>query len=152
MSLVIPTISLYANNPTTNQPVSANVTSASTVYFVVGLFEAQSADAPAAAVPSAAAVAAQKAAAFTLPGVTLAIFPVGLIITGTWTVLFVGVFAMGTAGRIQARKQYRMNMKLAQYALRDRSTWHHKTFGDAPRPNYYTEHVPRSRPMVMAKI
>jgi hypothetical protein len=152
MSLVIPTISLYASEPATNQLVSANVTSASTVYFVVGLFKAQSANAPAAAVPSAAAAAAQKAAAFTLPGVTLGIFPVGLIVTGMWTVLFVGVFAMGTVGRMQARKQYRMNMKLAQYALRDRTTWHHKTFGDVPRPNYYAERVPRPRSMVVTKI
>ena len=63
-----------------------------------------------AAKAAAARKDAQKNAAnppFVLPGTTLGIFPVGLIITGVWTLLFVVVVGLGTFGRLQFRKAFR---------------------------------------------
>jgi hypothetical protein len=44
---------------------------------------------------------------FVLPGLNILIFPIGAIITGVWTVLFIGTIAYGTIGRMQFREQYR---------------------------------------------
>lgn len=44
---------------------------------------------------------------FRLPGTRILIFPIGAIITGVWTLLFVGVVSWGTLGRVQFREQYR---------------------------------------------
>ena len=130
MALVIPAITLEAESPTTQAPISTNMTSASIVYFVTGVFAGQTASGAAAAVPSAAAAAAQKAAAFTLPGTTPGIFPVGLVITATWTLLFVAAVGFGTLERIRFRDEYRQMVSKARAGTRDRHhTWHHLTFG-----------------------
>jgi len=44
---------------------------------------------------------------FVLPGTTLGMFPVGLIVTSAWLVVFIGVVGYGTWGRQQYRKQWR---------------------------------------------
>ncbi|KAI9841974.1 MAG: hypothetical protein M1837_007540 [Sclerophora amabilis] len=44
---------------------------------------------------------------FVLPGVTLGIFPVGLIITCTWAALGIAVVSWGTIGRYKFRHHYR---------------------------------------------
>jgi hypothetical protein len=113
MALVIPSISLYAESPRTNTIVSTNLTSASIAFFTTGIFRGQGASAAAAAQPSAVALAAQKAAAFTLPGTTIGIFPIGGIITGAWIVLFLTTFGLGTLGRIMSRREYRSHRSTA---------------------------------------
>ena len=50
-------------------------------------------------------------APFVLPGVTLGIFPTGLIITSIWCVAFITIVGLGTLGRVQFREQYRARMK-----------------------------------------
>ena len=113
MALVIPSISLYAVSPQTNSMVSTNLTSASIAFFTTGIFKGQGASAAAAAQPSAVALAAQKAAAFTLPGKNISIFPIGGIITGAWIILFLTAFGLGTIGRIVSRRQYRSHRSTA---------------------------------------
>jgi hypothetical protein len=106
MALVIPSIQLSADEGP-DPKASANLTSSSMVFFVSGVFEGQSASGAAAAIPSAATDAAMKAAAFVLPGTTLGAFPVGLIITSIWALLFFAVVGYGTWGRVQFREQFR---------------------------------------------
>jgi hypothetical protein len=113
MALVIPSISLYAQSAQTNAMVSTNMTSASIAFFATGVFAGQGASAAAAAMPSAIALVAQKASAFTMPGKTFGIFPVGGIITAAWIVLFVTTFGLGTIGRIVSRKEYRQHKSTA---------------------------------------
>ena len=117
MALVIPSISLYAQSSQTNSVVSTNMTSASIAFFATGVFAGQGASAAAATMPSAIALAAQRAAAFTMPGKTLGIFPIGGIITGAWIVLFVTAFGLGTIGRIASRKEYRAHKSKAAPTL-----------------------------------
>jgi len=111
MALLIPTIQLGADKD--GAKVSTNLTSSSMVYFVSGIFQGKSDAGAAAAVPTAAAAAAVKAGAFVLPGTTLGIFPVGLIVTSVWALLFVAAVGYGTWGRIQFREQFRKRKGLA---------------------------------------
>lgn len=60
--------------------------------------------------PSATSTPA-KATKFILPGKTLGIFPVGLVITSVWTLLFLGTVCLGTIDRIRFREAYRRRMK-----------------------------------------
>lgn len=106
MSLVIPQIALTAQRADGGKPIT-NLTSSSMAFFQAGVFEGQGVSGAAAADPTAAAAAATKAAAFTLPGTTLGIFPVGLIITSIWALIFLGAVGYGTWGRIQFRDQFR---------------------------------------------
>lgn len=112
MALLIPSIQLSAENGGQSQ-ASTNLTGSSIVFFVSGIFEGQSASGAAAAVPTAAAAAAAKAVAFALPGTTLGIFPVGLIVTSIWALLFVGAVGYGTWERIQFRQQFRQRKERA---------------------------------------
>ncbi|MCJ1439288.1 hypothetical protein MMC27_008680 [Xylographa pallens] len=81
--------------------------------FVTGVFsDTKTAMAPAAtSISSAPAVTTTAAVPFVLPGVTLGIFPVGLIVTGAWAVLFFLVVGLGTIGRINTRSTYRRRAK-----------------------------------------
>jgi hypothetical protein len=117
MALLIPSIQLSAEKAGSPK-ASANLTSASMIFFVSGVFEGQSASGAAAAVPTAAAAAALAAAAFTLPGTTLGIFPVGLVITSIWALLFFAVVGYGTWERIQFRDQFRQRKERAAAAGR----------------------------------
>jgi hypothetical protein len=112
MALLIPSIQLAADKNGESK-VSANLTSASMVFFVSGVFEGKSDYAAAAAAPTAAAAAAVKAAAFVLPGTTLGIFPTGLVITSIWALVFIAVVGYGTWGRIQFREQFRQRKERA---------------------------------------
>ena len=163
MALVIPSIALYATSPSTHVTVSTNLTGTSTVYFTTGVFAGQEASGAAAAAPSAAAAAASKAAKFTIPGKTLGIFPTGLIVTGSWAVLFIGTVTLGTIGRIVCSKRKprdRVERKVkgeskargpkrSKYGMPEVvvetveiDIQHNKTFGS--RPNYYNEHLART--------
>jgi len=158
MALLIPSIAVSATSPTTKQIVMANITSASTVYFVTGVFAGQSAEGATAAKPSVEAAAAAAAAPFALPGTTFGIFPTGGILTWTWTVLFVGTFAFGTIGRIMSRKQNKSQNQakksnkdkpevvpeVQKIEMVDIDISYHKTFG-GDRPNYYVERLPSTK-------
>jgi hypothetical protein len=97
--LLSPQITLLATSP---QGKQLNTTLASNgTSFINGIFASQGT----ALTPAQAAQA--KAAAFVLPGRTLGIFPIGLIITSTWALLFIGTIMYGTIGRMQFRDQFR---------------------------------------------
>jgi hypothetical protein len=61
-----------------------------------------------------AAAVAGKPTPFIVPGLSIQVFPVGLIITSTWMLLFFLTVGLGTLGRIQFREQYRKEMKEQQ--------------------------------------
>lgn len=107
MALLIPRIRLTAERGSAPD-ASTDLTSRSMVMFVSGVFEGQGATGVAAAAPGAAAAAATKASAFSLPGTTLGILPVGLIITSIWALLFFVAVGFGTWERIKFRKQFRL--------------------------------------------
>ena len=50
--------------------------------------------------------------AFVLPGTQIMIFPIGLIITGTWMLLGVSVYGFGTWERWQHREMYRQRKNI----------------------------------------
>ncbi|KAI8941710.1 hypothetical protein NX059_002918 [Plenodomus lindquistii] len=111
--LLIPQIDLAARNPTTGQDVETTLSSGE-ASFVNGVFS-KAASGPTNADPEAAAsasAAAQSAAPFVIPGVTLAFFPIGLVITSVWALLFFLAVGMGTYGRIQFRDQYRRRVRM----------------------------------------
>jgi hypothetical protein len=58
--------------------------------------------------------AGTSAAPFTYPGVTLGIFPVGLIVTSSWVFLFILFVGLGTLGRFRVRAMYRRRQKEAR--------------------------------------
>jgi hypothetical protein len=46
-----------------------------------------------------------------VPGLSLGVEPVGLVVTGIWAVIFATAVGLGTLGRIQSREQYRRQLK-----------------------------------------
>ena len=107
MSLLIPQISLLAN--VNGTAITADVNPSDTVYFVAGQFkdDATPQVVAQAANPVMAVAAIQASKGFVLPGTTFGIFPLGLIVTGAWTVLFFLAFGLGTLGRMRHREIYR---------------------------------------------
>lgn len=57
------------------------------------------------------AAAAATATPFVMPGTRLGGFPVGLAVTGAWTVALVAVVGFGTVGRVRFREQYRRRVR-----------------------------------------
>lgn len=108
MSLLIPQIQLHANS-SNGTTITSDITSSDAVYFVVGQFKGEATPAIAAQAtnPLMAETAINDSKGFVLPGTTLGIFPVGLIVTGAWTLLFFLAFGLGTLGRIRHRDIYR---------------------------------------------
>lgn len=108
MSLLIPQITLHVPSSNGNV-ISSDLPASDTVYFVAGQFTKEAT--PELAAKAANPLMAQKAIAdaqgFVLPGTTFGIFPVGLIVTGSWTALFFLAFGLGTLGRIRHRDVYR---------------------------------------------
>ncbi|MCJ1378628.1 hypothetical protein MMC17_001727 [Xylographa soralifera] len=117
MAAVMPdvTLSAMAQDGTTLDTMLDN-TQAS---FVTGVFSDTKAAAASAAPVAPSATSASSASAstttsavpFTLPGVSLGIFPAGLVVTGAWALLFFLVVGLGTIGRINARSTYRRRAK-----------------------------------------
>ncbi|KIW26138.1 uncharacterized protein PV07_09261 [Cladophialophora immunda] len=104
MSLMLPDIKL--NAATNSQtPIMANVSAADGAWFVVGSFKDEFKNALVSSSVAAAAITA--AVPFVLPGTSLGIFPTGLIVTCSWTFLFLLAYGLGTIGRIQYRSVYR---------------------------------------------
>jgi hypothetical protein len=95
----MPTVSVSAKS-STGQALN-DVLSKTEAAFVTGSF----ADKAAAQASAAAASAANPP--FVLPGVTIQIFPIGMILTGIWSVLFLTFVGLGTYGRLQFRQAYR---------------------------------------------
>ena len=107
MSLLIPQISLNADIDGGN--IETQMVPTEIVYFVTGQFKGQ-ATSPTiiqAANPAMAALAIDISKGFVLPGTSFGIFPTGLIVTGTWCVLFLLAFGLGTFGRMRHRDIYR---------------------------------------------
>ncbi|KAL9611379.1 MAG: hypothetical protein Q9167_003974 [Letrouitia subvulpina] len=77
--------------------------------FVNGVFADQTTKSTSAA--TSASSAAASANVFVLPGKSLGIFPVGLIITAAWTFLFIVAVGFGTIERIRFREAYRRRVK-----------------------------------------
>ena len=105
MSLMIPQVVINAVKPNSATPISTNITTTDTAYLVIGDFEGDF-------TPSLASSALQEAAvtqssAFQLPGVTLGMFPTGLIVTCSWLLFFIMAYGAGSIGRWRARSIYR---------------------------------------------
>lgn len=109
-ALLTPQITLSALSPK-GQLVNVTIDS-NTISYVAGKFAGQANTNTSANAATASAIA-KEATAFVLPGVTLGIFPIGLIVTGAWTAIFIGVVGWGTVGRIRFRGHYRRRMARA---------------------------------------
>jgi len=55
--------------------------------------------------------------AFVLPGVRIMIFPIGLIITGLWTILGIVAYGIGTYDRYNFREAYRRRVQRVEKSL-----------------------------------
>ncbi|KIX97649.1 uncharacterized protein Z520_06427 [Fonsecaea multimorphosa CBS 102226] len=104
MSLMLPDIKLNAATDS-QTPIMANISAADGAWFVVGAFKDEFKNSLVSSSVATAAIAA--AVPFVLPGRHLGIFPTGLIVTCSWTVLFLLAYGLGTIGRIQYRSVYR---------------------------------------------
>lgn len=104
----MPVLTLRAGDLTTT--VSPNSAS-----FITGVFSdtTPQSDFSAAqrAVDAEVARLASGDVAFVLPGTQILIFPVGLVITGTWALLGIGVYGYGTLERWRFREMYRARKK-----------------------------------------
>jgi hypothetical protein len=108
-AIVTPILTLTANNPQ-GQTISTNVSS-NEAAFVAGVFAnmqflSQTAQAQL-AVNEVILRLANGTTPFVLPGVQLLIAPIGLVITGFWTLVFVSAVGLGTVQRIQYRERFK---------------------------------------------
>ncbi|KAH6612938.1 hypothetical protein B0J18DRAFT_71209 [Chaetomium sp. MPI-SDFR-AT-0129] len=115
-ALVMPIVTLKATN-NAGQQVTTNVSS-NEASFVTGEFsndvDTSTFGAAQLAVDAEVAALLNGTVAFVLPGVQLMIFPIGLIITGTWLVVGVAVYGMGTFARYNFREAHRRRVKTVQ--------------------------------------
>ncbi|KAI4167351.1 MAG: hypothetical protein LQ343_007276 [Gyalolechia ehrenbergii] len=105
--LLVPRIALSASDK--NGKVITTVLSSNEASFVNGVFADSVKTSTSAGIPASSAAA--NAGIFVLPGRTLGIFPVGLIITGAWTLMFIMTVGYGTIERIRFREAYRRRVK-----------------------------------------
>jgi hypothetical protein len=140
MSHLRPNIDIQAKSPQTGKVLTAQLSNAD-ASFVNGVFsqaavQTSGSGATGATSASGAAAAASQVttaklvstvsiapqailvdpANFRVPGITLGIFPTGLIITSIWCGFFILAVGFGTLGRIQFREQYRRRSKRAGIA------------------------------------
>ncbi|PSR80688.1 hypothetical protein BD289DRAFT_354943, partial [Coniella lustricola] len=112
---VTPIVTLSAKN-TSGQIVSTNVSS-NEASFLTGALSTDvvlsSTTLAQIAVDQVVAGLANGTVAFVLPGVNLLIFPIGLVITGTWFVIGLAVIGFGFFERVQYREAYRQSSALA---------------------------------------
>ena len=117
--LLIPEISLEAQNPTTGQLANTSLSSAGTS-FVAGFFSmsvamnTSPADLLGKPAEDLAAAAAGLPTPFVVPGLAIEVIPVGVVITSVWCLVFFVTIGFGTFGRIQFRDQYRRAIKEQQ--------------------------------------
>lgn len=107
--MVVPQLILGAISDAGEQ-VSA-IVSMTEATFVNGVFAPQTVTPSAPGTPAFTSAVAGKVIHFVMPGTTLAIFPVGLVITGSWAAVFVAVVGYGTVGRLRFREQYRRRIR-----------------------------------------
>jgi hypothetical protein len=119
----MPIFTLTATNAA-GKTVSTNVSS-NEAAFVNGIFSQEVVLSPfslaSLAVQNSTAELRAGSIAFVLPGVNILIFPIGLVITGFWTVAGVGAYAFGTYERYNYRESYRRRKAMAgskSYAMR----------------------------------
>ena len=106
---------LSARNPE-NVDVSTNLSSSDSS-FLNGVFSIASSDddspSPSLSDEAARASASEIVASVTadvkveIPGVTLGVFPVGMVVTLVWTMLFLVAVGYGTITRMKYRNQFR---------------------------------------------
>ncbi|KAL8947511.1 MAG: hypothetical protein Q9222_006216 [Ikaeria aurantiellina] len=106
-SLLVPNIALSGTDK--SGKVITTELSSSEASLVNGIFAKQATTTTSAG--ASASSAAAQAAVFVLPGRSLGIFPTGLIITGSWTLLFIATVGYGTIERIRFREAYRRRVK-----------------------------------------
>jgi len=100
-----PTVTLTGQEPT-GQTVNTTLSSDEAT-FVSGIFAEPGIGTKAQVAPPMQTLVVAPGAPFVVPGLNILIYPVGGIITGIWTVLFIATLAYGTIGRMQFREQYR---------------------------------------------
>jgi len=116
-ALLTPNISIYTKATTSLQQVSTNINSTE-ASFVAGLFTTSGGNLTDPKYllynPSDKIIAAAQGlpTPFIVPGLSLGIFPTGLIITGIWMVLFICTVVYGTLGRIKFRDEYRRQWRI----------------------------------------
>lgn len=108
-SLVLPQITLSAVNAD-KRPVNTTINMGE-ASFVNGVYADQAATTLSSGTPEFTSAVIGNKIQFVMPGTTLGIFPVGLVITGSWAVAFVAVMGYGTVGRLRFREQYRRRIK-----------------------------------------
>lgn len=106
MSALEPMVMLSAK--TTDGRTVNTMLSSKEAAFVNGWFSSKSI-----ALAAQAAELAKVPKPFVLPGTTLGIFPIGLIITGIWSLLFIAAVGAGTYGRYQFRSSFRRKTQRA---------------------------------------
>ncbi|VDB86314.1 Bgt-3757 [Blumeria graminis f. sp. tritici] len=77
------------------------------ITFVNGVFSGSVLPTKATLAPPIQTLVVSKDAAFIVPGLNILIFPIGLIITGLWTIAFVSTVSYGTFRRTQHRDEFR---------------------------------------------
>lgn len=111
----MPTVTLSAKN-SLGKTVATNVSS-NEAAFVAGAFSTtrilSSTGRAQQAVDNVVAGLANGTVAFVLPGVQLLVFPIGLIIVGSWFVIGAAVVGFGLLERVQYRESYRRRVAIA---------------------------------------
>lgn len=117
-AFVMPIVTLSGTNAQ-GQRVSTNVSS-NEAAFVNGVFSQEIVMSPfrlaELAVEEEVARLKNGTTAFVLPGVQIMIFPIGLVITGLWTVIFCVAYGMGTYDRYHFREAYKARIARAEKA------------------------------------
>lgn len=103
---LVPTITLTAFNPLSQQNVSTSLSSVE-ASFINGVFSEVATETIDEAVTQSASAAAQTATPVVVPGQTLVGFPIGILVTGLWTVMFVSTIGFGAYRKVQFRDQFR---------------------------------------------
>ncbi|KAF4628278.1 hypothetical protein G7Y89_g9877 [Cudoniella acicularis] len=103
--VLVPAVTLSAVNAT-GQTINTTLSS-SEATFVNGVFSAQVTPTKSQVIAPIQTLVVQNGTLFVVPGLNILIFPIGGIITGIWTILFIATIAYGTFGRMQFREQFR---------------------------------------------
>ncbi len=110
----MPVVTLSGVNPA-GQTITTNVSS-NEAAFVAGVFSQSIVMSNFAlaqvAVDDAVIALKNRTLAFVLPGVSILIFPVGLVVTGIWTLVGIAAFVAGTFARIRFADQYKRRAQL----------------------------------------
>jgi hypothetical protein len=112
--VLVPTVTLTGQEPS-GQMVNTTLSSDQAT-FVSGFFATVVTPTKSRLQPPIQTLVVPSGSPFVLPGLKILIFPIGAIITGVWTVLFIATIAYGTIGRMQFREHYRRRAARANKA------------------------------------